>query len=286
MRLFATGGALLAAVLLAPALARASEAEFGGPLPEFEFAAFRPLAAPPPPGIPFLTPEEGLGAPAAVVALAPLLGDLRTTRAAFRAGGATVRVYGERSRNKGNWFIVFAADGGDAQFRDGRKMIHWAMLKRTVHFSIGGKSFSSYIQGNISNRMQSRLVVSADDRSQPDSSWSIQEITDDGFAAGAPVALGGREYRLFYARDFDENGDGDFAGYTGGRSIVLVARDRGGFTGYHWLESDVPRGGALAVAQKPAFSDRDDAASLPLALSLTPDGRLAIYDRSAAPARR
>jgi hypothetical protein len=274
------GGALAAAVLLVPALARAVEPEFGGPLPQFEFAAFRPLAAPPPRGTPFLIPDAELGAPTVVVPLGSLLDNLRTTRISFRAGSAAVRVYAEKSRNKGDWFVVFAAENADPQFRNGSKMIHWALIKRTVHFSVGGKAFSAYIQGSLSNRMQSRVVVSADDRSQPDASWTIQEITDAAYDAGYPVTLGGRPYRLYYARDFDQTDGGEFAGYTGGRSIVLLARDQNRFTAYHWLESDVPRSGILAVSEKPSFADDENASPLLLGLRLSADGRLEIYDRA------
>ena len=285
MRKITAVRALLAAALLAPALARGAEFEFGGALPLFDFAAARKFAAPPPPGTPYVAPEGAFGAPAAVLPLASLLDNLRRTRASFRAGNTAVRVYGERSANKGDWFIVFAPDGGDPQFRNGRKMIHWALLKRTVHFSIAGKNFSAYIAGQLTDRMQSRIVVSADDGSQPESSWSVQQITDAGFATGEPVTLGGRAYRFFYARDFDQNDDGAFGRYTGGRSLVLVARDGDRFTAYHWLESDVPADGVLAVTEKPAFSDAD-AAPLQIGLRRTTDGRLEIYDRSSAPARR
>jgi hypothetical protein len=287
MRRVLGGRALLAAALLAPALARAAGEELGGPLPVFAFAALRPLAAPPPPGSAFIAPESSLGAPAAVVALPPLLDNVSRTRATFRAGSVVVHVYGEKSRNKGDWFIGFAAEGAEPQFRNGHKMIHWTVLHRTVRFTAGGKSFSAYIQGDLSNRMQSRIVVSADDRSQPQSSWSVQEITDDGYESGAPVRLGGREFRLFYARDFDQDDDGAFAGYTGGRSIVLVAREQGRFTAFHWYESDVPRdGGVLAVSEKPAFADQQGAGPLLLGLRRTADDRLEIYDRSAAPVAR
>ena len=51
--------------------------------------------------------------------------------------------------------------------------------------------------------------------------------------------LGGRQYRLFYARDFDQDDDGNFARYTGSRSIVLVGRDQNKFTAFHWVESDI-----------------------------------------------
>jgi hypothetical protein len=165
-------------------------------------------------------------------------------------------------------------------------MIHWAFLHRTVHFVAGGKAFSAYIQGDLGDRMQSRLVVAPEDRSQAPSSWSIQEITDDGYEAGRPVTLGGREYRLFYGSDFDQNDDGTFGAFTGGRSLVLVTRDGGRFTAFHWSESDIPRDGVLSVSEKPAFADEPSAGPLLLGLRRSASDDLEIYDRSAAAGRR
>ena len=276
---------VLAAAVFSCVAAHAAEMELGGALPDFHFAALRPLAVRPPDAA-FTTPSGSLDAPTAVAPLPSLLDNLQRTRAAFHAGATVVHVFGEKSRNKGDWFIGFAPEGGSAQFQPGRKMIHWMMLKRTVHVWLAGESFSAYIQGDVSNRMQSRLVVAPDDRSGPASSWSIQELTDDGFEAGWPVALGGRDYRVFYTRDFNQNDAGDFSGWTGGRSITLVARDGARYSAFHWEESDIPTDAVLSVCEKPAFADRADQGPLALGLRRRADGALEIYDRSAAVARR
>lgn len=265
--------------------AHAAETELGGALPDFNFAALRPLAVRPADAA-FVAPPGSLGAPTAVAPLPSLLDNLQRTRATFRAGATTVHVFGEKSRNKGDWFIGFAPEGGSAQFQPGRKMIHWMMLKRTVHVWLAGKSFAAYIQGDVSNRMQSRLVVAPDDRSGPAASWSIQELTDDGDEAGWPVTLGGRDYRLFYTRDFNQNDAGDFSGWTGGRSITLVARDGTRYSAFHWEESDIPTDSVLSVCKKPAFADQADQQPLALGLRRRADGALEIYDRSSAVARR
>jgi len=275
-------GSLFALAALAPALAAAGDPEFSGALPDFNFAVLRPLVVPMPRSTAFIQALSDSGAPAAVLPLAPLLDNVSRTRATFRVGNVVVHVYGLKSRNKNDWFIAFAAEGAEPQFRNGGKMIHWMLLKRTVHFAIAGKAFSSYIRGDIGDRMQSRLVVSADDRSQPESSWSIQQITDGGFEAGAPVTLGGRQYRFFYTRDFEQDDDGNFARFTGSRSLVLVTRDGNKFTAFHWFESDIPRdGGVLMVSEKPDFADQKDAGPLLLGLRRTADDKLEIYDRSA-----
>jgi hypothetical protein len=291
-------GAAVAAVLLAQGPARAEEIVFGGALPDFGFAALRPLAAPPPVGTAFFIDRAALGAPAAVVPLAPLLDGMASTRAAFRVGNAVVHVYGAKSLNKvgcgvpfhkNDWFVIFKEEGGTSTFRSGCKMLRGGPYNRTAYFKAGGRDMAAFFEGNTFHHKQSRVVVSAVDHSQPDASWSVQELADDAFDTGAPVMLGGREYRLLYTSDFDQDGTGEFARFTGDRSIVLLARDQNGrFTPYHWLESKIPHGDGqvLAVTANPTDDDDENSRPLSVGLSITSDGRLEIYDRSAAVARR
>ncbi len=273
---------LLACAALALAAAHAGAQagpELGGAFVDFHPAELRALALPPP-GAALLVDPRSLGTPAAVAPLPRLLDDVAGTRAVFRSGSALVHVYGEKSANGGDWFIIFAPEGGEPVFREGKKMIHWMMIKRTARATIGGESLRAYIQGNAMNRLESRLVVSFDDHSQPDRSWSIQELTDDGYEAGWPLTLAGRRFRLFYTRDFNQDGNGEFSGWTGDRSITLVTRDGGKFTAYHWKESEVPRDGVLEASVNASFSD-GGASSLRLGVRKLSDGSLAIYDLAA-----
>ena len=66
-----------------------------------------------PPSTAFIVPRAESGAPTAWVPLAPILDNVSRTRAMFRVGNVVVHVYGLKSRNKGDWFIAFAPEGGD-----------------------------------------------------------------------------------------------------------------------------------------------------------------------------
>jgi hypothetical protein len=273
-----------AAAQTAEDLAASARAAFAAAAAPRAPAAFRGARAAPafyffglrPPG-PRVLPPGSLGRPAAVAPLPSLLDNIRRTAAAFRAGSATVRVFGAKSANRNNWFVGFAEDGGDAQFRDGRAMIHWYFIKRTQRVEFGGRGYSVYIDGSVTDHLASRLVVKPDDRSEGRSSWSIRELSDDAYAAGWPVTLGGREYRLLYSRDFDEDARGEFAGYDGGRSIVLMWRDGGGYHAYHWFQREIPSGRVLVTSPAAAGADGLAPGSVTLGLSLTPSGALELY---------
>ncbi len=279
---------IVAALLLAGAVpARAQTPEAAALSAERAFAsAAAPTALPGPGGFfffglrppgPRLLDPGSLGAPAAVVPLPSLLDNARRTAASFRAGAETVRVFGAKSENKNDWFVGFAVDGGDAQLRNGRGMIHWYFLKRTQHLTIAGRRYDAYIDGSVTDHLSSRLVIKPEDPSEAVSSWSIRELSDDAYAAGWPVTLGGREYRLLYSRDFDEDANGDFGGYNGDRSIVLMWREGGTYRAYHWFQREIPAGRVLVSTPPAAGADGLLPGSTTLGLSLTPAGELRLY---------
>lgn len=248
-------------------------------------AALKKEAAPPP-GASSVLPAGSLGAPSAVVPLPSLLDNVRRTKAAFRAGGAVVHVFGQKSEDQGGWFLGFAVEGGDCRFECGRNMLHWMFVNRTAHFSAGGRGYSAYVEGRALSPLDSRVVV-RDDASGSSASWSIRELAEDVYEAGWPVTLGGREYRLIYTRDFREDGAHGFGGYTSDRSIVLLFRSGTGFAGYHWFEREIPRGSILVAT--PRGADVGGAAvsgARPIGLSLAADGSLDLFAAPQAVAGR
>jgi len=267
-------GALLAAVP-----ASAGLGEFSAAVEGLNFAAVRAIPQAPP------AAAEG-AAPAACAAascsipLAPLLDGVRATKATFRAGNVVVHVFGGKSQNKKNWFVGFMPEGGEAQFRNGHRMIHWVMLNRTVHFEIAGRKYSSWIEGKVTDKMNSRLIV-ADDKSGERSSWTVSQLSDFAYDAGYPLVLAGKEYRLMYTRDFNEDDKGEFAGYTGDRSISLLTREDGKLVGYHWFEREIPGDRVLVSTPKAVGAESANAGTVSFGLRLG-GGRLELSAISGA----
>jgi hypothetical protein len=235
---------------------------------QFDFTAVRAMPLRPAPGAAFSVEAASFQAPLQSIPLAPILDRVRMGRIVFRSGNSLVHVFGAKSQNKKNWFIGFEAAGGEAQFRNGRKMLHWAFMNRTVHFQIGSRKYSAYLEGKATDKMHSVVVVQPEDPLEPKSSWTVQEIADDSFDAGTPIAIGGREYRLLYTRDFNEDGDGEFGGYTGDRSITLMAKENGKLVGYHWFEREIPSDRVLISTPKAVGMDDSRAGAMTVGLRL------------------
>jgi hypothetical protein len=274
---FAAGRAWAGPAELSAALGRS---ELLQAAPAFDFAAARAVQQRPPADTAILGAPGAYGAPIRTIPLAPLLDAVRETKATFRAGNVVVHVFGGKSENDKNWFVEFAPEGAGAQFFKGSKMIHWSIvLNGTAHFEIAGRKYSAYIQGKAkpSERMQSVLIVQPDDKSEPQSRWTIQEITDDYYAAAEPLSIGGKEYRLTYTRDFNEDGNGDFSGYTADRSIVLMTCEGGNTIGYHWFEREIPRDRILVSTPKAVGVDDETAGKLTVGLLVNPAGALEVY---------
>jgi hypothetical protein len=278
---------ILALAVLAAGRAWAGPAELSASLGEASFASAG-VSAPtafyflkgfqqrPPADAAVLVAPNAYGKPIQSIPLAPLLDNARGTKAAFRAGNVVVHVFGGKSANKDNWFIGFAPEGAEDQFYKGSKMIHWVFLNRTVHFTIAGRKYAAYIEGKATDKMRSVVTVEPADKSEAKSSWTVQELSDDAYAAGTSVTLSGKEYRLVYSRDFTENDKGDFGGYNGDRSIVLLSKEDGKLVGYHWFEREIPRDRILVSTPKATGADDDEAGKLTVGLRLNA-GSLEIY---------
>lgn len=274
---------IVVGALLAAGRVRAGLPEPRFPFPEMNIAAQRAMLqqARPAPG-PYAAGLGTMGAPVASIPLAPVLDRVRTAKTEFRAGTAEVHVFGGKSRNKKNWFVGFATDGGDTQFRNGRKMIHWALLNRTVRLELGGRRYSAHVDGKVTDKMHSVLVVEAEDKAEPKRSWTVEQLADAAYETGVPVTISGKEYRLMYTRDFDEDGDGEFAGYAADRSITLMTREGGKLIGYHWFEREIPRDAILVSKPKAVGADESKDGAFVVGLRVTPAGTLELYSPAGA----
>lgn len=262
----------------APLRAQPLEAAFQD-AEDINFAAFKRAAQPPrQPGA--VVAEGALGAPLHEIELAPLLNNIRRTAAAFRAGNAVVHVFGDKSENKNEWFIGLTIDPSDTMFKKGWKILHYWLKPgaETWRVDIGGRMYDVRIDGQLRHRMQSKVVIEPEDKSEAKAVFTIQQLSDAAFAAGLPVRIGGTQYRLLYSQNFNEDGSGDFAGYTVDRSIVLMSRnEKGELKGYHWFEREIPEGQILITTPRAADSnDGYQADSVTLGLSRS-GGKLRIY---------
>lgn len=195
------------------------------------------------------------GAPLYSVPLASQLDNLWHTSTVFRAGGAAVHIFGDKSDNKKSWFLGLAMENGTAQFAKGWKILHWMVKSGTWHATINGKRFDVFVQGQVVNRLQSRIIVQPRDPGETGASFTAAELADASFQAGLPLRIGGTEYRLIYTRDFNEDDDGNFSGFNGQRSIVLMYRKASGSYGaYHWYEREIPSS-AILISTPRAVSD-------------------------------
>jgi hypothetical protein len=211
-----------------------------------------------------------------VVPLPSLLDNPRRTSLTFMAGAAPVHVFGDQSDNGSDWFVGFAAPGADAQYFPVMKMVHVLGMGGSSDFTAAGQAFSAHVKANVAHKLQSRLVVERADGSTA-GEWSARQISDASFAAGYQLGLGGREYRLLYFRNFNENSSGRFGGYNGRRTIVLMWREGGGFSAVSWYESAIPRDRVLFTTPEVVNAEGDKVpGALRLGLRVLPDGQLEI----------
>lgn len=217
--------------------------------------------------------------PAATVRLSSILDNVRRTSAKFDTGQDVVHVFGDKSQNKNEWFIGFAPENADAQFYKGKKVLRWwPVFRGSVNFEVGGRKYKAQLDGSLTNRMGSKLVVEAEDGRQK-VSWTIAQLSKAAFEAGSPVTISGREFRLLYSQNFDESASGDFVGYTGDRSIVLMYKSGDKYEGFHWFEREIPRDTMLVSTPRAAKADDTYAAgAFSLGLRVT-NGVLELYSR-------
>jgi hypothetical protein len=243
--------------------------------PSFDFRAFAPR--------PQESPRAEPAAPLYEIELAPLLGNIQRTASLFDAGGVRVHVFGDKSRNRNEWFVGFAPEGGVPVFRKGKKMLHWYLIDRTVEFAINGIEYRAYVEGSVRHRLSSRLVVERKGKARgeaPAFSSTIGELSQNAYLAGYPVRLNGAEYRLLYSENFNEDSNGDYAGLTGERSIVLMYRDGTKYSGLHWFEHDIPTAAMrVFTPQAVGVDDERGPGALSVGLRLAPGRRLQIDPR-------
>lgn len=225
-----------------------------------------------------------MGAPAATVELDPLLDNMRRTPTAFQVGGKTVRVFGDKSQNKKSWFLAFAEEGSglDAQFRKGEKLLNWGFVMRgEAEVTLDGRPFRVKLNGQLRNRMQSKIEIEPKTKgsTDPKVTITVQQVSDGVFAAGHPVRLGGRDFKLLYTRNFYESDRGDFAAYSGDRSIVLMFRQGGKLMGYHWFEAAIPKDETVLIATPRAADEEDggQVGTFTLGLRMGPRRALELY---------
>ncbi|MBI5239931.1 MAG: hypothetical protein HY926_05635 [Elusimicrobia bacterium] len=274
---------LLSLALLLTASSRAALPEFQVGLPALDWAAFKP-ASPALAQAPARVPLQSLGEPLYSVPLPSLLNNIRAAPAVIQAGAARVHVFGDKSQNKGTWFLGFAVESGGVAFRNGKKMLRYKaggilpVKGGSAQVSAGDRQYTVYIQGQLKNRMQSKVVFEPREPGAPRTVFTVQQLSEAAYLAGYPVRLGGTEYRLLYSENFREDAAGEFAELTGDRSIVLLKREGGRFTGLHWFERDIPRDSVLVTAPRAANSDDAyEQGALALGLRLGPAGELLVY---------
>lgn len=273
--------ALAAAVLLLAATARAAsgdDAFAAASGVRFETAYLRAMPQQPPQNASYEAGLGALGKADETIHLAHLLDNGRRASTTFKAGNTVVHVFGTKSQNKKEWFVGFAPEGEDAQFRKGKKMLHWVFINRTVHLEIAGRAYSAWVEGKATDRLHSKLIVEPDGGGAR-AEWTVDDLSASAYAAGAPVKVGGREFRLLYSRDFVEDGKGDFGGYSGDRSIVLMYKDGSSYSGFHWFEREIPSDKILVATPRSAKADDSYAAgSFSLGLRLA-NGVLELYSK-------
>ncbi len=270
--------------------AQASFEQAGASVDEaVQLGSFKRAPAASPLTKPAFVAPGALAAPLYEIPLAPILNNIRRTAATFRAGGELVHVFGDKSENKNEWFIGLAVEDVETEFKKGWKILHyWAKFgSETWHVELGGRMYAVHIDGQLRHKMQSKVVVEPADKNEPKSVFTIEQLSEAAFAAGLPVRIGGTQYRLLYSQNFNEDAQGNFAGYTVDRSIVLMFRnERGELKGYHWFEKDIPERAVLVTTPRVAGSeDSYEAGQVTLGLRLA-GGKLQIYYPVAAPPTR
>lgn len=217
--------------------------------------------------------------PLYTVPLPKLLDNSHGTKTSFTAGATVVHVFGDQSDDKGNWFIGLAPEGGTPQYFNAMKMVQVLGIGCSTRFEIGGKKFAAHVRTNLVHPLQSRLVVETDDdEATTAASFSAKEVSEASYLAGYPLSLAGKYYRLLYFRNFTEGADGKFGKFNGKRSIVLLFRDKSGFSGYQFYESEIPTDKVRFVT--PSYADSDGKhvkGDLTLGLRLAKGGELEIH---------
>jgi len=280
---------ILSAVLLGAVLALPARAQTPSALRSLELqagvgAGFLHFA-------PLRIPMDGLTNPALgrsiyTVPLPPLLDADRRTAAAFMAGGVAVHVLGSKSENKKSWFIeLWPENAAQPIFVQGNKLpclkvLGLSLLKSALTVTLNHIAYRVYIDLCMQDMMKSRLVVKPADGQGASATFLIADLVQDAYQTGVPLNIGGKNYRLVYSRNFIEDDDGNFAGYSGGNLLVFMTLDGDKVGGFHVLEKDIPRTGAgilISTPSKDRRNSKDSPDGTTVGLSLDAAGNLKIY---------
>ena len=224
-------------------------------------------------------PVRSVGKPLAEVPLPGLLDAIRRTDTVFMSGGVPVHVFGIKSLQN-SWFLGFWPENAvNPILARGKEMIHhWPFWSGTLHPWINGQPYSVYVQAKILSPMQSTLIIAP--KRGPRTVFTIAQLISNAYQVGYPVRIAGRNYRVFYNRDFTQNAAGDFGGYTGDRSIVFLYKDGDSAKGFQFFESKIPHGTPQVLVSTPQEETSDENGNqtgLTLGLRIDYVGNLQIY---------
>lgn len=258
-----------------------SQAEFHqGLMDSLDFGGLKASKTPIPAGA--YEPQSLNASPVASLHLPSMLNAVRNGGSVFEAAGARVHIYGAKSENKRSWFLCLSIEGGDVVYKKGSKLIHYYLIDRTGYFDLNGRSFEVYIEGQLRNKMGSKLVVNdvTDKNNKVNvAKFTMQQLVDSVYLSGRQLRVSGREFRAFYADNFDENSRGEFGNYTGRRSLVFLFKEGAAYKGYHWPESALPREQVVFAAPRIEGEDKAEAGSFVIGLNYKTDGTLLVYQQ-------
>jgi hypothetical protein len=148
----------------------------------------------------------------------------------------------------------FAAEDGTLIYKNGWKMLRWMIKKGSAQFSIEKHDYRIYVDGQLSDKMHSKLVIEPLGGGESKTLFTVEQLAEAAYLAGYPVRIGGTEFRLLYSENMNEGSDGEFSGFTGDRSIVLLRRENGKLVGLHWFERELPLNGVMVGTPRSAHS--------------------------------
>ena len=258
---------------------QALQASAGVPGNFINISRFRQGLAEVPPIQPGYLPLRSAGKPLAEIPLPGLLDAIRRTASVFTAGGVTVHVFGIKSVQN-SWFLGFwpENDANPILVRGKEIIHHWPFWSGTLYPWINGQPYKVYIQAKILSPMQSTLIITP--KHGPRAVFTIAQLVSNAYQIGYPVRIAGRDYRVFYNRDFTQDAAGDFGGYTGDRSIAFLYKDGDSAKGFQFFESKIPHGTPSVLISTPQEETSDENGSqtgLTLGLRIDYGGNLQIY---------
>jgi hypothetical protein len=236
----------------------------------------------------------------ALVPLPRILNNMRRTAVTFKAGGADVHVFGLKAQNNSGmsgWYVGFAVEGGETVFYRGYDALHLRKLgvgpDRKLRIVLNGRPFELQVKASMLRPMTSRVVITPLEPGVPPVEFTVAQLADGVFAAGWPVTLEGREYRVLYTENIVETGasgedaaPGGRVRLSGDRAIALMFKDKGGVSAYGWLERNIPRDRPAVTWTVAKGADSDGDPGPALSAMIDAEGRLDLRWVAPAPAKR